>query len=464
MNYCITRKYPLYFSIISQDVIYTRWLLKQGENPNNIPSRFKLRPLYYAVKAKNKKLIKVLLEYGADINEFSYLPGEYVVLHQSIDDIGITKLLLDYGSNPNTIDIKNGMNALHIAVKNGYYDVTKLLLSRGANVNIKAKLTGYTPIHLAAKYGKLEILKLLLEYNADIDIRTSIYGHTALHLAVRSNNESVMSIINYLILYHSDVNAINNHGKTALHYAIFNKSKAIIKLLLLNGGDINITDDFNRTILHKALLVVDKYYVVELLKLGGDLNVIDSFGETPFTVLIHRRGYISKIARLLVSHIVLTAYKNPKIKTSTGFEINIGTIHRITILNSYRLMAEIDIHYMHKVKLSEKYNLLDLLNYNTASTNRKLIYKFYNRDAILNFKKHFPSYYPFIKKDIKEAIERNFLVCSICTCIDSLIQPNQLFVSWYSLPIETKYMILSNLDNDSMRDLLEKYNKLYNEK
>nr|WIK87355.1 ankyrin repeat protein [Oriental turtle dovepox virus] len=118
------------------------------------------------------------------------------------------------------------MNALHIAVKIGYYDVTKLLLSRGASVNIKAKLTGYTSIHLAAKYGKLEILKLLLEYNADIDIRTSIYGHTALHLAVRSNNESVMSIINYLILYHSDVNTLIITGKQ--HYTMLFLIKAKI--------------------------------------------------------------------------------------------------------------------------------------------------------------------------------------------------------------------------------------------
>ncbi|AAR83392.1 CNPV046 ankyrin repeat protein [Canarypox virus] len=447
----LNRRYPLYFAIISQDITYTKWLLNNGYNVNRGYKNFIYRPLFYALTSRNKKLIKLLLDYGADVNNLSnYLPKTSVALYHALDDINITKILLDHGANVNLIDSDSGMSPLHEVVERDLYEVGKLLLSKGANINIQSSIAGYTPVHLAVKLGKLKMLKLLLEYGADINIRSAIYGYTALHLSVKLETDCI-KITNCIILYNPNVNAVDYYEKTPLYYAILRKDIELIKLLIHNGADINFKNKIKRNILFSVLVTLDVDFIIYLLRLGGDVNAVDIFGETPFTALLQRRFILSFIIKVLVYHIVMLYYSNSGIEKHIGFKINMKKIDSVSILKSYKEKAENDISNMKKFRLSYRYTLLDLFKY--GKTN--IINRFYNHHAVNTLKNYFTIYYHFIRYEIQEAIEKNFLMNCMYELINSILSDNGN-IYWFKLPVETRYMILSNIDNASMRYTLKK--------
>uniref|UniRef100_A0AAT9URG6 Ankyrin repeat containing protein n=1 Tax=Apapanepox virus TaxID=3049969 RepID=A0AAT9URG6_9POXV len=444
------RQYPLYFAIISQDITYTKWLLNNGYNVNTGHKNFIYKPLFYALTSRNKKLIKLLLDYGADTNNISnYLPKTSIALYHALDDIDITKILLEYGANVNLVDSDSGMSPLHEAVERDLYEIGKLLLSKGANTNIRSSIAGYTPVHLAVKLGKLKMLKLLLEHGADINIRSAIYGYTPLHLSAKLDTNCI-EITNCIILYKPDLNAIDYYEKTPLYYAIIKKDIELIKLLIKNGADINFRNKVKRNILFTVLITLDVNFIIYLLKLGGDINAVDIFGETPFTSLIHRRFILSFIIKVLVYHIVMLYYSNTDIEKHIGFKINMKKIDSISILKSYKEKAENDISIMKTFRLSHRYTLLDLFTCSKST----VISRFYNHHAVDTLKNYFAIYYCFIKYEIQEAIEKNFLMNRMYELINSILSDSG-DVYWFKLPIETRYMILSNIDNASMRYTLE---------
>ncbi|QRM15323.1 ankyrin repeat protein [Mudlarkpox virus] len=447
----LKRPYPLYFSVISQDITYTKWLLKNGYSPNGGSRNFVYKPLFYAIMSKNKKLIEVLLDYGANVNDVScYLPKTSIGLYHALDDIDITKLLLEHGADVNLLDPDSGMSPLHESVERDLYEVAKLLLSEGANINIRSSIVGYTPVHLAVKLKRLKILRLLLDHGADVTVRSVIYGYTPLHISAKLETNSI-EMTNCIILYNPNINAMDDYEKTPLHYAILRQDTQLIKLLMRNGADINFKNKYKRNILFSALLTLDVDFIIYLLKLGSDVNIVDIFGETPFTVLLHRRFILSFVIKVLVYHMVVLYYNNHEVEKQIGFKINMKKINSVSILRSYKEKAENDISTMLNFKLSREYTLLDLFKYGRNN----IVCRFYNHYAIHTFEYYFPTYYYFIKYEIKEAIEKNSLMNRMYELINSILS-NCEDTYWFKLPIETRYIILSNIDNESMRSTLEK--------
>lgn len=83
--------------------------------------------------------------------------------------------LLDAGVSVNTTHQLHGRSLLHIAARNGNYDICKMLIERGADVNAveedsdRARRYGSTcctPLHLAASANHAAICRLLLENGA----------------------------------------------------------------------------------------------------------------------------------------------------------------------------------------------------------------------------------------------------------------------------------------------------------
>lgn len=80
--------------------------------------------------------------------------------------VKIVKFLLNRGADINIQD-DMGFTALHFAVNAGNLEIIDLLLSYGAAVNSKNFL-GNSPIMLARHSYSLEIFKLLKKYGADV--------------------------------------------------------------------------------------------------------------------------------------------------------------------------------------------------------------------------------------------------------------------------------------------------------
>ncbi|MDR0193990.1 MAG: ankyrin repeat domain-containing protein [Myroides sp.] len=85
-----------------------KYLLSIGSNPNRIYNENGLNPLVLSIMNKNIEMVKLLLEYKADINGSGDLGGEYefVPLKIAIDyeDRSIVQLLLESGADTSILD------------------------------------------------------------------------------------------------------------------------------------------------------------------------------------------------------------------------------------------------------------------------------------------------------------------------------------------------------------------------
>jgi ankyrin repeat protein len=142
-------------------------LLSKGANINHIDANGHT-PLYYRIKDCDEKMVKFLLNKGADP-----LAGDNPLSHAE-KDVTIYKHILDSGKVDVNLPIGyNQDTALHIAIKDKNYNLIKLLLQRGADLN-KPNKEGKTPLHYADELGYEYLEKsknLIVEtYNKHIEI------------------------------------------------------------------------------------------------------------------------------------------------------------------------------------------------------------------------------------------------------------------------------------------------------
>ena len=95
--------------------------------------------------------------------------------------------------NPKTHD--HEITPLHLAARNGHFDVCRLILEKVAVKN-PAAIDGLTPLHNAAKGGHLDICRLILEdENVGIKNPAAIDGLTPLHSAAKGGQLDILKLL-----------------------------------------------------------------------------------------------------------------------------------------------------------------------------------------------------------------------------------------------------------------------------
>jgi len=112
------------------------------------------------VKIAGFKLVKALVESGADINADS--PAIY--------------------------------NILTGACHQQNFELVKYLVENGADVNKESCGTQYTPLSMAIKEGNLEIVKYLIEHGADVNAKVTI-GKNALDWAIMTRHTEIVKYL-----------------------------------------------------------------------------------------------------------------------------------------------------------------------------------------------------------------------------------------------------------------------------
>lgn len=241
---------PLLYAARENCVACVDVLLKNKADID-LPDPDGVSPLLVAIMNANWDLAKQLIEAGADLNQWDMF-GESPLFtavdqrsridggHASIDPpnkisgVGIVKLLLERGANPNM-----------------------QLFFKPPNVRGVNHTRGSTPLIRAATNGDLEVVKLLLEHGADATLYMAD-RQTPIHavLAGRAPETQALELIKVLQKAGTDVNviALVNHpeeirGGTALHYAVRKRYKEAIKLLASFGIDMNAVDQDGLTAL-----------------------------------------------------------------------------------------------------------------------------------------------------------------------------------------------------------------------
>ena len=156
-------------------------------------------PLHIAVMFGHKELVRLLIDYGAYVNErnnFHLTP-----LHMT-RNAGIVRELIDNGAEIDAVDHKN-ITPLHLACRSGDIETVVLLIHHGAYVNFQDK-RGLTPLHFAVdRYftinwcspAKLEIARHLIENGAEVNIKDNKNNTPLDYAAMYCNKDLVVFLI-----------------------------------------------------------------------------------------------------------------------------------------------------------------------------------------------------------------------------------------------------------------------------
>jgi ankyrin repeat protein len=258
------------------------------------PLKSGFTPLMFAVREGRQKVVQVLLAAGADVNEAMQpeRPGgraprkgtSPLIMAVENGHFELAALLLEAGADPN--DQRTGFMPLHMLAwvrkpnrgdgldgqppPVGSGNLTSLpfvrkLVARGADVNARLKhgssgrgqltQTGATPLFMACDTADVPLMRLLIELGADPKVPNA--DHCPPLLAASGlgtlapteeagTEEEIVEAVTYLLDLGADVNAVDDHGETAMHGAAYNNAPKVIELLASRGAKIEVWNKANK--------------------------------------------------------------------------------------------------------------------------------------------------------------------------------------------------------------------------
>lgn len=279
----------------AEDVV--RILLGFSINPNPRVEweHSKPTPIENATSNRNRAIVKMLLEAGADLPNLhsSAVAGRFICLCADELDFSMAEFVMEHAFAANTVD-HYGITLMHDVARRGHVPVLRLLLKQNMEINHQDS-NGKTALHYAVREGRLEASEILLQAGALPNVPDR-FGQTPLHLAVDKRNRRMMQL---LIVNGADVNAKDDRGQTPMHRAVRHASCAalIAKILLDAGAAPSVIDKDHRTPLHLAF----KYGREEAIQLLLNVGVLNCQLEYTPGLLLYaaKMGYASIVERLL---------------------------------------------------------------------------------------------------------------------------------------------------------------------
>lgn len=172
---------PLHMACVLGKTEVVRFLLQKGANVD-VLCKINQTPLQYGVNKGREDVVKILLEYGADITK--------VMLHEAVNcgKLSIVELVLEKNRDAINIMDVNGKTSLMYAAEKGLPDVVDVLLKNGALVNVQGH-KGMTALHCSLKSSNFDVVNLLLENGAD---RSAICddGRSALDILIEISDNT----------------------------------------------------------------------------------------------------------------------------------------------------------------------------------------------------------------------------------------------------------------------------------
>ncbi|XP_067298065.1 ankyrin-2 [Pseudorasbora parva] len=249
-----------------------------------------------AARAGNIEKVLEFLKSGQDISTCNQNGLNALHLAAKEGHGGLVEELLERGAIVDS-STKKGNTALHIACLAGQKEVAKLLVKRGADVNSQSQ-NGFTPLYMAAQENHLDVVRYLLENGGNQSTATED-GFTPLAIALQQGHNQVVS----LLLEH------DTKGKVrlpALHIAARKDDTKSAALLLQNDHNadvqskmmVNRTTESGFTPLHIAAHYGNVNVATLLLNRGAAVDFTARNGITPLHVA-SKRGNTNMIDLLL---------------------------------------------------------------------------------------------------------------------------------------------------------------------
>jgi uncharacterized protein len=228
-------------------------LVAGGADVNATEPQYGFTALQTAIFNGHYALARTLIDKGADVNDGSlYVATEMRNLakytnrpnppdtEDGVSHLDVIKLLLDKGANPNApytktipprqaqgnINVAPGATALYRAVRSVDLPTVTLLVAAGADPS-KAIGDGSTPLMAAAGLGAPR--------GGDEEVTEA------------GDRSDPVDVIKVLIDKGADVNAVNNAGMTAMHYAVQRGSDRIVEFLASRGARFDLKNKQGKT-------------------------------------------------------------------------------------------------------------------------------------------------------------------------------------------------------------------------
>ena len=144
----------------------TERLVQEGANPSGINEDGE-SALTRAISRKHNSVAKLLLENGATTDSRGPLVQKPLHIAVQTGNVMMVKLLLDHGADIDEFTASGSV--LSQAIKGGREDVTSLLLSRDADINL-ARYPSKSPLGNAVSRKNERLIKDLLKHGAETDV------------------------------------------------------------------------------------------------------------------------------------------------------------------------------------------------------------------------------------------------------------------------------------------------------
>lgn len=243
-------------------------------------------PIKYGYNKVLEKLLKANKEnIGVSIldirDKTKKIPIQYSIVNKNLFAL---KLLLEYGSNPNTQD-DNGYNSLHYAVYSRSDEICDIIIKYIVDINARCK-TGETALHIACNLQLTNIVKLLLKYNINVNIQDYEHEFSPLHYSISLNNREITLL---LLQKNIDTNLQDIFGNTATHYAIIESNYELLNTLIeIEQSNMNLWNIDGKIPLHILLetLEENKMQHFEELLSKSNVSIQDNDGNSCLFLMI----------------------------------------------------------------------------------------------------------------------------------------------------------------------------------
>ncbi|KIW24644.1 uncharacterized protein PV07_10348 [Cladophialophora immunda] len=279
------------------DVEIARHLAQAKANLDSVCGELNHAPLH--VGAQNPELVRVLLEYGADVNQESDsgTPIELAATDNHAESLAL--MLADKRAKP---DFKSDKLAkvFRTAIIKGYVKVANLLLEAGMDVNCKM-LEGDPILVAALERDNAEMVEVLLQYRPDLTVENPP-GESVLHgITEDTPKESIKRLVNA----GARLDLLNNQQETPLSRAAGNSTPDIVEYLESKYPEAKNIVGVHGTPLNIACREGTLGNVKALVERGSDVNSPGNwFSGTPLVSVCFRRGDDDDVKDAMIQYLL----------------------------------------------------------------------------------------------------------------------------------------------------------------
>ncbi|PVD33492.1 hypothetical protein C0Q70_04748 [Pomacea canaliculata] len=211
----------------------------------------------------------------------------------------VVELIVDYVDNIDKVD-SNGLTVIQRLVMSATntfsseYSLFCRLIELGADYTCRDQ-NGDTVLHLAARNGHWQIVKHLTNLGAEVDTKDS-EGFSILHRIATEEKRSDSVTAKELSQCGAIIKQKDLQGNTPLHLAVQHKNWAVAKDLVKCGADVNDVDAEGFTVLHR-LGQIHNYdhsslsLIELLLEKGARSDIVSNGGETVWKIVVQNENW-----------------------------------------------------------------------------------------------------------------------------------------------------------------------------